>query len=257
VPKQRSFQNIQNESSTGNYSLAPVIGDCRAERNPDDRKSGDEMLDFHGISKAAFDLVVNEEVSGRQTYEARYRRPEVPGGQSGVTVGIGYDCGQTTAAIIRQDWAGKIPDTMMNALCGVAGLKAERAQRALLSIRNSVDVPWDAALDVFSNVSLPKYLRLCRALPHFDELSPDCKGVLFSLVYNRGASFEATGARYAEMRHIMMLMTARQFARIPAELRSMKRLWATRSVRGVALRREHEAQLFERGLAASGLVRAA
>lgn len=211
------------------------------------------MIDLHGISQAAFDLIVNSEVSSRAVYERDYRRPERPGGASGITVGIGYDCGYSPAAVIRQDWSSKIPDAMIDTLCTVAGLKGQAAQRRLASVRNKVDVPWGAALDVFSNVSVPKYLRSCHALPNFDELSPDCKGVLLSLVYNRGASFAQGGPRYLEMRNIKALMAARRFSGIPTELRKMKRLWVTPSVRGVAIRREQEARLFERGLSAEKL----
>ena len=206
------------------------------------------MIDLHGISQDAFDLIVNSEVSSRKEYERSYRRPERPGGQSGITIGIGYDCGYSSAAIIRSDWSGKIPDAMVDVLCTVAGLKGQVAQSRLASVRGKVDVPWGAALDVFSHVSIPKYLRACHVLPNFDELPPDCKGVLLSLVYNRGASFSQEGPRYREMRSIKALMAARQFAAIPDELRKMKRLWTTPSVRGVAIRREQEARLFERGL---------
>lgn len=207
------------------------------------------MIDLHGISQAAFDLIVNSEVSSRATYEKDYRRPELPGGQSGITVGIGYDCGQTTAAVIRKDWQGKIPDAMVDALCATAGLKAARARVVLAKVRATVDVPWGAAVDVFSNVSIPKYMAYTRGgLPNYDELSPDCKGVLLSLVYNRGASFSQSGPRYLEMRNIKALMAARKYAGIPNELRKMKRLWTTPSVRGVAVRRDVEARLFEQGL---------
>ncbi len=206
------------------------------------------MIDLHGISHAAFDLIVNCEVSSRAMYERDYRRPERPGGQSGITVGIGYDCGYASAAVIRCDWSGKIPNAMVDMLCSVAGLKGAAAQKRLSSVRDKVDVPWGSALDVFSNVSIPKYLRSCHMLDNFDELSPDCKGVLLSLVYNRGASFSQPGPRYAEMRHIKALMAARRFECIPSELRKMKRLWTTPSVRGVAIRREQEARLFEQGL---------
>lgn len=210
------------------------------------------MIDLHGISQAAFDLIVNSEVSSRATYEKSYRRPELPGGQSGITVGIGYDCGQTTAAVIRKDWQGKIPDAMVDALCATAGLKAGRAAAVLSKVRATVDVPWGAAVDVFSNVSIPKYMAYTRGgLPNYDELSPDCKGVLLSLVYNRGASFSQAGPRYLEMRNIKALMIARKYAGIPNELRKMKRLWTTPSVRGVAVRRDVEARLFEQGLNAA------
>lgn len=207
------------------------------------------MLNLHGISREAFDLIVEAEVSSRAAYDKKYRRPERPGGQSGVTVGIGYDCGYSTAATIRQDWSGKVPAAMVTALCGVAGLKGQAAQNALASVRSKVDIPWDAALDVFSNVSIPKYLGFTRkGLPGFDDLPADCKGVLLSLVYNRGASFQQAGSRYAEMRAIRAAVISGDLAQIPGLLRKMKRLWTTPSVRGVALRREEEARLFERGL---------
>jgi hypothetical protein len=206
------------------------------------------VIDLHGISQESFDLIVASEVSSRAAYEKNYRRPERPGGQSGITIGIGYDCGYSTVDTIRKDWTGKIPDQMVDALCKVAGQKGAAAQANLAWIRPQVDVSWEAALDVFSNVSLPKYLKMTSALPHFDELPPTCKGVLVSLVYNRGASFDTAGERYREMRNIKTRMGLRQFDRIPAELRSMKRLWITPSVRGVAIRRETEARMFENAL---------
>ncbi|MBY9039494.1 hypothetical protein K7461_29390, partial [Pseudomonas fluorescens] len=76
-------------------------------------------------------------------------------------------------------------------------------------------------------------------------------------VYNRGASFSIPAAkdpqgRYVEMRAIRSAMAVKNYAAIPGELRKMKRLWTSKSVRGVALRREHEARLFEQGLAELG-----
>jgi hypothetical protein len=208
------------------------------------------MIDLHGISQESFDLIVGCEVTSRAAFEKNFRRPERPAGQSGITVGIGYDCGYSSAATIRTDWSGNIPDAMVTVLCSVAGLQGDRAQAQLARVRPLVDVPWGAALDVFSNVSIPKYLGSTRAgLEHFDELPPTCKGVLLSLVYNRGASFSKPGARYLEMRNIKALMASRKFAGIPSEFRKMKRLWTTPSVRGVAIRREQEARMFELALA--------
>ncbi|MCP1832848.1 pesticin C-terminus-like muramidase [Bradyrhizobium sp. USDA 4545] len=207
-------------------------------------------LDLHGISRAAFDLIVDEEVSGRETYDKKYVHPEKPGGQSGVTVGIGYDCGYYSAAQIRRDWGGHLSQAMVDALASCAGIRGDAAFAACDRVHSIVAVPWDAAIAVFSNVSIPKYLASTRnGLPNFDALPPDCKGALLSLVYNRGASFTTAGDRYSEMRAIRAAMAASNFASIPALFRRMKRLWTTKSVRGVALRREHEARLFEQGLA--------
>lgn len=206
------------------------------------------------ISKEAEDLIVAEEVSSQKTYEARYRRPEWPGGRSGVTIGIGYDVGAGVrdAAQLRHDWAGKIPDAMIEALVPCIGVTGEAAHALLAQVRGRVDVPWSAAIGVFEDVDVPRWHGICAgALPNFGELSLDCKGALVSLAYNRGASFDHAGDRYSEMRSIKAHMIARRFYRIPAEFRGMKRLWPNPSERGLPLRREHEARLFEHGLAAS------
>jgi hypothetical protein len=206
---------------------------------------------FHGISQAAFDLIVEFEVSGEAAYDTRYRRPTRPGAASGITIGIGYDCGCSTAAQIRSDSGEVLPAAMVVELVKVAGMTGTRAASALASVRLAVDVPWDVALAVFSNTSLPKYVALAAKLPNWDKLSPDCKGALVSLVYNRGASFSSAGARYQEMRNIKAHMAAGRFSAIPTELRSMKRIWAgDASLRGLLIRRDKEADLFERGLKA-------
>lgn len=210
-----------------------------------------EGIDLHGISQAAFDLIVDCEVTSEAAYNKLYRRPTWPRGASGVTIGIGYDCGYSTAAEIRADWGGLLSMAMVAALVSVAGLTGTRAQAGLSSVRNSVDVPWTSALAVFSKTSLPKYLALAAKLPNWELLSPDCKGALVSLVYNRGASFSGDGDRYREMRNIRAHMAARRFSAIPAEFRAMKRIWSgDDGMRGLLVRRDNEAALFERGVAA-------
>jgi hypothetical protein len=205
------------------------------------------MIDLHGISEASFDLIVNEEVSGEAVYDRRYRHPEWPGESSGVTIGVGYDVGQAARAQFIADWKGKIPAPMLVALaktCGVTGAAAAPLARNLWSL---VDIPWETALDVFSNHDVPRYAAMMRrALPGVEALSPDCQGALLSIVFNRGASFSLAGPRYAEMRDIKACIKSGELARIPALIRSMERLWSPAS--GLHGRREREAALFEKGL---------
>ncbi len=207
------------------------------------------------ISQDAIDLIVAEEVSSQKTYEARYRHPEWPGGASGITIGIGYDVGAgvRSAEQLRADWYGQLPSAMVEALVPCIGVTGEAARALLSSVRNRVDVPWAAAMAVFEGVDVPRWYDICkRALPNFEDLSLDCKGALVSLAYNRGASFTHAGDRYAEMRAIRQAMVDKRFDRIPDQFRSMKRLWSSQSQRGLVLRREHEAKLFERGLTQLG-----
>ena len=122
----------------------------------------------------------------------------------------------------------------------------------------SVVVPWDTAERQFLQRVEPRYVvEVERALKNTTELRPDSLGALVSLVYNRGPSFairpdKDSSGRYTEIRNIGQLMERREFARIPAEIRAMKRLWVGKSdMRGLLIRRELEARLFEIGLGQS------
>jgi hypothetical protein len=207
------------------------------------------MLDLHGISQAAFDLIVASEVTSQAAYEKKYRRPTRPGGQSGVTIGIGYDVGQADKKQFLADWRGRIPDEMLYALAKCCGVTGSAATPLAAKLHDVVDIPWETALEVFCTRDIPHYLDLLfNACPAARELPPDCLGALLSIVFNRGASFNNKGERFAEMRAIRDLLKSGKLAGIPAQIRSMKRLWTTRDVIGLQSRREREAVLFEKGL---------
>lgn len=198
-------------------------------------------------SQAAIDLIVMEEVSSQAAYQKLYQHPEWPGGASGVTIGIGYDCGYSTVATIAADWGDKLPAQMVKCLEDVAGVHGSPASSYAHQLRGVVTVPWEAAMAVFEQRDMPKWEGIvAHALPNTDLLSGDSFGALVSLAYNRGASFGAAGDRFTEMRGIKALMAAKQFDRIPDEFRHMKRLWP--NVSGLQHRRDHEAALFEQGL---------
>lgn len=203
------------------------------------------------ISDAARDLIVNAEVSGKAHYEQHLRQPEWPQGQSGVTIGIGYDIGAGVSSKQQfwNDWRGRIPDNMIRVLEPCIGVTGSEAEELLPSVRGVVDVPWNAAIEVFDTVDVPRWHETCaKALPNFAALPLDCKGALVSLAYNRGPSFAKAGDRYEEMRNIKAHMAAKQFEKIPVEIRSMSRLWTKTSERGLPIRRNREAELFEQGL---------
>lgn len=189
----------------------------------------------------------------QRQYEHQYQRPTWPQGKSGVTIGIGYDLGYETPQQVRLDWVGLVSDEMIDAMVGCCGAIGEHAHNVTLSVKSHILIPWDAAIKVFDEQSVPHYEGLTRtALPNFDGLSPDCKGVLTSLTYNRGSSYVIPSSRdpygrYKEMRAIRQHMVDKDFSSIPGEIRAMKRLWP--GVGGLLKRREREAALFEQGLA--------
>jgi len=199
-------------------------------------------------SQAAVDLIVRNEIGSRKDYERKYHRPEWPGGQSGVTVAIGYDLGYVTRDKVRADFGGLVPDAMIAAMQNVVGLKGTNAGNALASVRNKVDIPWDVAMKVFEKDFVRYENALIRACPRATELNGDCFGALASIVYNRGAGgFTAAGDRYSEMRLIRAAIASGDLKSIPGYIRRMKRLWP--NMRGLLKRRDDEANLFERGLA--------
>lgn len=199
------------------------------------------------ISKASFELIVTEEVSSKARYETHYRRPEWPGEQSGATIGIGYDLGQTAASTIEGDWRGRLPDAMVDLMKTASGHTGAAGKTKTAQIRNSIDVPWDVAVKVHETRVLPRWEKTVDdSLPNTELLSGDSFGALVSLTFNRGPQFAKEGDRSREMRNIKTHMATKNFAAIPAEIRSMKRLWDPKS--GLINRRETEARLFERGL---------
>ncbi len=229
--------------------VTPIVGPSPVE--PSEPEPKPERL----ISVAARDMLIKHEVTSREVYERDYQRPTWPGGRSGVTIGIGYDVGAGVSdkAQLWADWRGKLSDAMIKSLERCIGVTG-KAARALLPRVQSVDVPWEAAVAVFDQDTVPRFYEMCeRALPNFEELPGDCRGALVSLTYNRGPSFDRTNDpdgldRYREMRAIKAHMAARAWEKIPGEIRSMKRLWEGRGLGGLLRRREDEAALFERGL---------
>ena len=204
-------------------------------------------------SVAAMNMIVAFEVGSQAQFNAKYRGPTWAGGASGVTFGIGFDLGYSTAAEIASTWSPYLPPAMVQAMCSAAGLTGATGQAACFRLRGVVTVSWTAAMAVFEGLDMPKWEKaVAAALPNTDALSPDSFGALVSLAYNRGASFNNPKSpsdpsdRYREMRDIHAHMASKSFGSIPGDIRSMERLWP--NVRGLILRRQQEADLFQTGL---------
>ena len=193
------------------------------------------------VSKRALDKIVEYEVSSEAVYTRKYQKPIYPGGASGVTVGIGYDCGYNTKTQIDADWRGKISDADLELLKTTSGVKGAAAG-ALIPNLKSVTVPFAAAREVFYVRTLPRYARETRAAyPGVENLPADAQGGLLSLVFNRGASL--TGDRRREMKAIVPLVATGNLNGIAQEITAMKRLWSKSQFPGLHKRRDDEAEL--------------
>lgn len=200
-------------------------------------------------STAAFNLIVSEEVSSESYYTKHYQHFEFPGGASGPTVGIGYDCGYSTPKEIQDSWDGIISEEAVKALIRASGIRGERARQFVKEHGKSVTITWTQAFAEFRGNEMPKWeARVKSSLPNTNLLPGDCFGALVSLSYNRGTGgFHDPGSRFVEMRNITSFMGSKRFDQIPDQFMNMRRLWP--NVSGLRHRREREADLFRKGLA--------
>lgn len=206
-------------------------------------------------SQRAFNLIVEEETGGRVYYDKKERYPDWPGGQSGVTIGIGYDCGYATKDQIKSDWGAVLNTTMLDRLVTVAGIHGSPAKALAHELAHAgVVVEWEQGMQVFQKIDMPRWEAEVSKLQGSDKLSPDCFGVLVSLAFNRGPSWNIPAEkdrenRYREMRQIKQDVASGNLSNIPLQIRAMKRLWPSSS--DLKNRRDHEAALFELGMHAA------
>lgn len=178
-------------------------------------------------------------------------KPDWPGGQSGVTIGFGYDLGYVTVDQCESDWGELVKPGSLSRLRTVIGLRALRARNRIGTLAD-IRVSRRAAEQVFDARTLPLYeLRTAQAFPGVEALPEDARGALVSLVYNRGTSMvdNSPEDRRREMRAIRDAVAEGDLAAIAAQLRSMKRLWEGKGLGGLITRREEEARLVESAIA--------
>ena len=198
------------------------------------------------VSSKSLAAVVEFEISSPKYYEKHLARPVWPGGESGVTIGIGYDLGTVTTNEFALDWRAYLPAADVAALSKVVGRQGDQARNALASVK-SVVVTFDVAEKVFYLTTLPKFAIDTRQLyPGTEKLPPDAAGALVSLVYNRGTRLK--GDTRKEMRAIRALVRNIDLTGIAAQLRSMERLWDPDKLPGLIARREAEAVLVEQAM---------
>lgn len=203
------------------------------------------QLSKDAINKAIMAFEVSwSPVSGFDVYNRKYRKPIVPdpvNTNSGVTIGIGYDCGQYAANKIRLDWQSVLPMHMVTALTKAAGLKKQQAVNSL-SLVKAVDVPVEAALQVFYNTTIFEFgKQASRIYPDLFKLHPVEQSVIVGLVYNRGAGLN--GDRRREMKQLIVAIKNDNDKEIADLIRSMCRLWP--DTLGLRKRRLAEAALIE------------
>jgi hypothetical protein len=205
------------------------------------------------LNDKSLKLILEFEVGGGENYYNKFlKNPTWPEGQSGVTIGIGYDLGYVNKTEFSEDWKD-LPKEIFDRLYKVVGIKGYNAKNLIRGLRD-ITIPWDLALKVFNNKTVTKFYNLTQqTFPNFDNLPEDAKGGLVSLVFNRGAALE--GDRRREMKLIrdgMRLVSnydQKALSFIANQIRNMKRIWIGGSIeKGMSRRRDAEAKLIEEAL---------
>ncbi|MEK6245256.1 MAG: hypothetical protein AABM33_12255 [Pseudomonadota bacterium] len=170
-----------------------------------------------------------------------------PGGDSGITIGIGYDLGYVTVDQFESDWGERLQPGVRARLTDAVGLRAVRAKHRAPQLKD-IRIRRAPAEEVFVQRTIPLYtVRTAQAFPGFEALPLDVQGALVSLVYNRGASMvdDSPEDRRREMRAVRDAVAAGDLEKIADQLLAMKRLWVGKGLAGLLTRREAEAALVE------------
>jgi hypothetical protein len=202
------------------------------------------------ISKRAYDLILKYEVGGGiRYYNKALKSPTYPGGQSGVTIGIGYDLGYNDLAGFTKDWGSVLDEEPFYRLADTLGKKGSSASKLIPSVKD-ISISWQSAETVFNSSTLPRFVQMTqKAFPGSEKLSPDTFGALVSIVFNRGASI--SGSSRVEMKNIRdaisgKIVTDNLNSYIANQIVSMKRLWKGKGLDGLLTRRDAEAELVRR-----------
>ncbi len=238
-----SVSNVGGRRSGGfNYS---VIDAQRARAAAPDTSnfapsaSGPSVGGSNGISQ--------ESVSMIRQMEGYDQPGKWPGYMSGVTIGVGYDLGTVSHAKFQRDWGDKLDANTMRRLHGVIGKQGQSARQASYGLRD-IRIRKSDADKVFNDVTLPQFTKLTRdTYPGYDRLSPNAKGALVSLTFNRGTQMwgktAKSKARRAEMRAVRSAIARGDVNEASRQISQMKRIWRGQGVDGLLRRRDAEARL--------------
>jgi len=197
------------------------------------------------LSDKAYNLIIEYEVGGGSDYYNKaLKHPCYPGGESGVTIGIGYDLGYNTVAQFATDWKDIIDTDYYKRLAEHLGKKGDNARAVIPSVKD-ITIPWESAQVVFKSNTLPRFIReTIKAFPGAEKLQEDAFGALVSLVFNRGGS--TSGNSRSEMLNIKNAIASNRsdiYNYIAQQIIDMKRLWVGKGLDGLLTRRNSEAAL--------------
>ena len=199
------------------------------------------------ISRKSIDMIIQFEVGGRSYYDKALQKITWPGGESGATLGIGYDVGYENMAQFIKDWGNNLSADNIKIIKPLIGIKGEKVKDLLKGDILNIRIPYNIAYDVFVKNDVPRYFAMTKKIyPQLEQLNEDTQGALVSMVFNRGTGL--TGDSRTEMRAIVDLVAKKDYEGIAEEIEKSKRLWEHRGLDGLVIRREAEADMIRNSI---------
>lgn len=167
--------------------------------------------------------------------------PAFGGGNSGIDVALGYDFSTVKPSVAIIDW-NALPAPAPQRLAETHPYTGKQAVAHLKDVHD-ITAPKPVGFDVFNNADVPRVDAQCRKMYiGFEDLQPNARSAILSLVYNRGNSL--AGPNRLEMRQLQPLIQSKDYPGIADCLRRMSRVWVGTSIeKGMRNRRFSEAQL--------------
>ena len=176
--------------------------------------------------------------------------PYWPKGDSGITIGVGWDLGQHGESEFLSAWAAL--DLASLRQLKEAIHKRGHAAEVLVPQLKPITVPRNISLSVFRrSLDASYYPMMLQLFPGVESLSTDVQVALLSLVFNRGvllgrdpdwSKVKALDRRW-EIRRLQDDVKQRDVFAIYIRLGTMKRLWEKSGQRGLLYRRRDEQHL--------------
>jgi hypothetical protein len=195
------------------------------------------------LNDKGIEFIVTEETGGRAYYEKVYKSTFTwPGGASGPTAMVGIDVGYYTEEEVNKIFKPLTEPSELALIQGGRGLKGLSAKEYTVRLKG-ITFSWEEAIQTFKEFILPKFTTLtCKTFPGVLDLHENAQAAMVSVVFNRGVALK--GASRIEMLNLRELIKAgKDYAKMAAQFRSMKRIWDKTS--GLVARREREALLID------------
>jgi hypothetical protein len=186
----------------------------------------------------ADDAYIAAFIMPHEATQAEAAHPHMPPSSS-VTLGYGYDVGQSSVEDLRATWGPYLTEDELAQLEPYAGEgvvpRTDDQRAAIVASLSNIEFTHDEAAQVFKETSLQKYKALTEeAFPGYTRLRKEAQAVLVDRVYFRGAHPDPDDRplqyqHYVEIRQAIVEKDSERLLAVIKSFRDEHRLAGTRN----------------------------